>query len=176
MVAADVPRLVQLLTPVITAVGCDLEELTVSPAGRRRVVRVLVDRDEGLSLDDVAEVSRSLSEALDDIAAREPALLAGAYVLEVSSPGVDRPLTEPRHWRRNAGRLVTAHLRDGRSVTGRLGALTQTDGTSGVRLGDEQLDLADVVRGQVQVEFGRPGTDGPDDHDADADDHEEDDA
>ena len=153
MADAVVPRLTQLLAPVVAGTGHDLEALQVSPAGRRRVVRMVVDRDGGVSLDDVADVSRAVSEALDDIDAREPALLQGAYVLEVTSPGVDRPLTEPRHWRRNVGRLVTAVLTDGTSETGRL---TAADDTS-VELGGRRLALAEVVRGTVQVEFSRPG-------------------
>ncbi len=153
MAAAVVPRLSQLLAPVVATTGHDLEALEVTPAGRRRVVRMVVDKDGGITLDDVADVSRAVSEALDDIDAREPALLGGAYVLEVSSPGVDRPLTQPRHWRRNVGRLVTVHLVDGTSETGRLTASTETE----VRVGERRLLLATVVRGQVQVEFGRSG-------------------
>lgn len=155
--AAAVPRLSQLLTPVVAATGHDLEGLEVTPAGRRRVVRMLVDKDGGTTLDDVADVSKAVSEALDDIDAREPQLLAGAYVLEVSSPGVDRPLVEPRHWRRNVGRLVVAHLVDGSRADGRLLEATDTD----VLVGERRLPLAEVLRGQVQVEFGRPaGADG----------------
>ncbi len=167
MASAPVARLTQLLTPVVAATGHDLEELSVTPAGRRRVVRLLVDRDGGTSLDDVAEISRSVSEALDDIEAREPALLGGAYVLEVGSPGVDRPLTAPRHWRRNVGRLVTAHLADGTTVTDRVTAATE----DAVRLGDREVLLAEVVRGQVQVEFTRPGAG---DHVDDVDDVDDD--
>lgn len=151
--AAVVPRLSQLLAPVVEGTGHDLEGLEVTPAGRRRVVRMLVDKDGGTTLDDVADVSRAVSAALDDIDAREPALLGGAYVLEVSSPGVDRPLVAPRHWRRNVGRLVTAHLADGTSATGRLAEASD----SAVVLGERRLPLAQVVRGQVQVEFDRAG-------------------
>ena len=176
MAGAAVPRLVQLLGPVVAGTGCDLEDLSVTPAGRRRVVRVVVDRDGGISLDDVADVARAVSEALDDIDAREPALLDGAYVLEVSSPGVDRPLTAPRHWRRNVGRLVTAVLRDGREHTGRLTAAddeaVEVDGT--------RLALAHVVRSQVQVEFARtaatPGDGDPGEPDSPGDHDDEDDA
>ncbi len=125
----------------------------MTPAGRRRVVRMLVDRDGGTTLDDIADVSRAVSDALDDIDSREPALLGGEYVLEVSSPGVDRPLTAARHWRRNAGRLVTATLSDGTAVTGRLSAAGDTT----VVLDGASSRSADVVRGQVQVEFSRPG-------------------
>ena len=163
--AAAVPRLLQLLGPVVAATGSDLEGLEVTPAGRRRVVRMLVDRDGGITLDDVADVSRAVSAALDDIDAREPALLGGAYVLEVSSPGVDRPLTEPRHWRRGVGRLVTAHLTDGSSVTGRLLEAGPTE----VLLGERRVLLDQVERGQVQVEFDRVGADAGED-----DEHEED--
>lgn len=147
--AAAVPRLSQLLAPVVAATGHDLEGLEVTPAGRRRVVRMVVDKDGGTTLDDVAHVSRAVSDALDDIDVREPALLGGAYVLEVSSPGVDRPLTAPRHWRRNVGRLVTATLCDGSTVTDRLTAAGDTE----VQLGTRRLLLGEIVRGQVQVEF-----------------------
>ena len=164
MAGAASPRLSQLLSPVVAGTGHDLEGLEVSPAGRRRVVRMLVDKDGGTTLDDITDVSRAVSDALDDIDAREPALLGGEYVLEVSSPGVDRPLTEPRHWRRNVGRLVTAQLVDGTSVTGRLTAADEAQ----VQLGDRDLPLAEIVRGQVQVEFNRPGAPA----DEDLDDHE----
>lgn len=160
MAITDLARLSQLLTPVVEASGHDLEGLEVTPAGRRRVVRMLVDKDGGTTLDDVAEVSRAVSGALDDIDVREPALLGGAYVLEVGSPGVDRPLTLARHWRRNVGRLVTAVLLDGTRETGRL---TVADGEQ-VQLGERLLALSTVERGLVQVEFSRPdGPDGPDD-------------
>lgn len=153
MAAAVVPRLLHLLSPVVAATGHDLEDLAVTPAGRRRVVRMVVDKDGGTSLDDVAEVSRAVSDALDDIDVREPALLGGAYVLEVSSPGVERPLTQARHWQRNVGRLVTAHLSDGTTTTGRLALVD----ASQVVVGERRIPLAAVVRGQVQVEFSRPG-------------------
>ena len=107
------PRVLALLEPVVAGAGYDLEDLTVSAAGKRSVVRVLVDKDGGVTLDDVADVSRLVSEALDAADEQDPTLLGTSYVLEVSSPGVDRPLTEPRHWRRNVGRLVVAALRDG---------------------------------------------------------------
>ena len=101
-------RLLALLEPLVGAAGYDLEDVSVSAAGRRSVVRVFVDADGGVDLDAVATVSRVVSDALDerDSDFGGAGLLGGAYVLEVSSPGVDRPLTEPRHWRRAAGRLV----------------------------------------------------------------------
>ena len=146
------PRVLALLEPVVSGAGYDLEDLTVSAAGKRSVVRVLVDKDGGITLDDVADVSRLVSEALDVADEQDPTLLGTSYVLEVSSPGVDRPLTEPRHWRRNVGRLVTASLRDGATAEGRITAVEE----AGVTLDDQRvLPWADVARGAVQVEFHR---------------------
>ena len=117
-------RLAEAIRPDVEAAGFHVEELTVTAAGRRSVVRVLVDHADpaagGITLDDVADASRVLSDALDRVDEQAPGLLGGTYVLEVSSPGVDRPLTEPRHWARNTRRLVTATLREGAPVTGRV--------------------------------------------------------
>ncbi|GII55147.1 ribosome maturation factor RimP [Planotetraspora thailandica] len=142
-------QLVELLAPVVAADGFDLEDVTVTPAGKRSLVRVIVDRDGGVSLDDVAEVSLSISKELD----AADTLGAGPYVLEVTSPGVDRPLTEPRHWRRATGRLVKADLKDGTSAEGRIGDVDD----SGVVLdGTRRLGFDELVRGRVQIEFNRP--------------------
>ena len=105
-----------LLGPVVAATGLDLEDVELRTVGRRLVVRVLVDTETGVSLDQVATASHAVSEALDDA---EP-LGDEPYTLEVSSPGVDRPLTLPRHWRRNVGRLVAVTSSTGREVTGRV--------------------------------------------------------
>jgi ribosome maturation factor RimP len=143
--------LLRLLAPVVTGLGLDLEDVAVQSAGRRHVLRVVVDRDGGVGLDTVAEVSTAVSAVLDE----SEAMGGRAYVLEVTSPGVDRPLTQPRHWRRARSRLVQAGLADGGTATGRVVEV----GDDGVRLdvsGEEQL-LAwpDVVSGRVQVEFNR---------------------
>lgn len=153
--AASAARLSELVRPEVAAVGYDLEDLTVTAAGKRSVVRVVVDKDGGVTLDDVADVSRTISDVLDQVDDTEPGLFGTTYVLEVSSPGVDRPLTEPRHWRRNVGRLVTATLREGEPVTGRVvsadddAVILDVDGT------ERSLAHAEVVRGSVQVEFAR---------------------
>src|SRR3954462_10521395 len=105
-----------VLDPRGTGAGYDLEDVTVPAAGRRSVVRVVVDQDGGIDLDAVAEVSRAVSDALDG----SDATGSAPYTLEVTSPGVDRPLTEPRHWRRAVGRRVSAQVRDQCSVTGRV--------------------------------------------------------
>ncbi|MDP9417849.1 MAG: ribosome maturation factor RimP [Actinomycetota bacterium] len=151
--------LLRVLQPVVAACGLDLEDVDVTPAGRRRVVRVVVDRDGGVGLDDVADVSRAVSDALDET----DVMGATPYVLEVTSPGVDRPLTEPRHWRRARGRLVTAALVDGTDATGRV----VDAGENGVTLeqdgGDRRLGWEQLRRGSVQVEFSRPAAAGEQD-------------
>jgi ribosome maturation factor RimP len=145
-------RVASIIEPVVSAVGYELESVEVAPAGRRRVVRVVVDADAGVSLDGVAEVSKAVSAALDD---HDSVVGAAPYVLEVSSPGVDRPLTAPRHWRRSTGRLVQVSVAGRGSVRGR------------VRRADEQAVVLDVDgvectfgyealgQGRVQVEFSR---------------------
>lgn len=153
--AASAARLRELVGPEVAATGYDLEDLTVTAAGRRSVVRVVVDRDGGVTLDDIADMSRTVSDVLDRLEETDPDLLAATYVLEVSSPGVDRPLTEPRHWRRNVTRLVIATLREGAPVTGRVLSADEDAVTLDVDGVGQRLAYADVVRGSVQVEFGR---------------------
>src|SRR4051794_4779124 len=103
-------RVRAVIEPVVVAAGFDLEDVNLSRAGRRHLVRVLVDADGGISLDDVAVVSREISQALDAAEEADGEVLAGEYQLEVGSPGVDRPLTLPRHWRRNGSRLGAVTL------------------------------------------------------------------
>lgn len=179
---ATAPRLCAALAPVVAAVGYDLEDVEVRRAGAHSSVVVVVDRDSGVSLDDVADVSRACGEALDD-----PGLagaLPGGYTLEVTSPGVDRPLTAARHWRRNVGRLVAVPLRSGGSLTGRVtkadeATVTLETAVKG-RVGHREVALAELGPGRVQVEFRRadaadPGADddglddGLDDEDEDGD-------
>lgn len=149
--------LMTLLEPIVAGAGFDLEDVLVTPAGKRRQVRVIVDGDDGVSLDDVAKVSQEISAALDD----SEAMGSGPYVLEVTSPGVDRPLSRPRHWRRASGRLVRATLTGGEEVTGRVTAaddkvVVLDTGGRERRLGHDEL-----TRGLVQVEFNRRGADDP---------------
>jgi ribosome maturation factor RimP len=144
--AAAKARVRAVIEPVITAAGYDLEDLGLSRAGRRHLLRVLVDADGGINLDDVAVVSRAISEALDDAEERDGEVLAGEYQLEVSSPGVDRPLTEPRHWRRNVGRMVT--------VNGRTGRIAAAD-DEGIVLDDDEIAYRELGPGKVQIEFKR---------------------
>lgn len=150
---APIDKLTGLLRPVVAESGFDLEEINVTPAGRRRLVRVVVDGDQGVSLDDIAVVSRAVSDALD----RTELMGAAPYVLEVTSPGVDRPLTEPRHWRRAAGRLVRVTAGPEEEIEGRV--ITADDETVLFDIDgrERRLELAALGRGRVQVEFHRPG-------------------
>ncbi len=144
-------RLAGQLVPVLRDLGLDLEAVDLSPAGRRRVLRIALDKDGGVTLDDVAEATGRISEALDssDVMGEQP------YTLEVGSRGVDRPLTLPRHWRRNVGRLVTVTGRDGSSVLGRLTAADDTSATLAVEGSSRVVAFADVARARVQVEIGK---------------------
>ena len=143
-----------VVEPVVGAAGYDLEDLTLSRAGRRSVVRVVVDRDGGLDLDAVADVSRLVSKALDAAEDGGREIVAGEYQLEVSSPGVDRPLTLPRHWRRNIGRLVKIGPLVGRVVgVDDAGVMLEVAGEKPA----DKIVIAheDLGPGRVQVEFNR---------------------
>jgi len=161
----QVAALEALLAPVVTGHGVDLETVSVSKAGSRSVVRVVVDRDGGLDLDAVAVVSQAVSAVLD----ADDEVIRGSFVLEVSTPGVDRPLTEVRHWRRARGRLVKVTRRSGSPLVARVAgvaddAVELTDPDSGVVT---RLALADISRAVMQVEFNGPGAHGTPESSAD---------
>lgn len=143
-----------VIGPVVAEAGYDLEELAVSRVGRRHVVRVIVDGDSGVSLDEVADLSRDLSAALDTAERARGDLIAGEYVLEVSSPGVDRPLTLPRQWRRNIGRLVEVRA-GGDRLTGRVARADEERVTLEVDGVPREFGHTDLGPGRVQVEFNR---------------------
>jgi ribosome maturation factor RimP len=122
------------------------------------LLRVLVDRDGGISLDEVADVTRAISKALD----ADDIMGEGAYTLEVSSPGVDRPLTLPRHWRRNAGRLVAVTLTAGQKLIGRIKSVSDEAAELDVDGKPQTVAYADVAKAKVQIEFNRAaGNDEP---------------
>jgi ribosome maturation factor RimP len=158
-------RLREVVEAVVTAAGYDLEDVALSRAGRRHLVRVVVDGDGGVSLDDIADVSRAVSAALDAAEESGGEIFEGEYALEVGSPGVDRPLTLPRHWRRNVGRLVKVQVRTqggptggqpgDRQLTGRV--VAADDAGIALDVSGERWDLAyeQVGPGRVQIEFSR---------------------
>ena len=150
------PRNVLLdgLSAPLADLGVDLEDVEVAKAGRRHVVRVVIDRDGGVDLDLVAQVSQRVSELLD--APPLDSTIDGAFVLEVTSPGVDRPLSLPRHWRRARTRLVQATMADGTQVDGRIADVPDDETVVLTIDGDSRdIRLGDVTRAIVQVEFNR---------------------
>jgi ribosome maturation factor RimP len=167
LAAIDVARLTGLLSPVVHAAGADLEEIRVSGAGRRMLLRVVVDADGGVDLDSIALISREVSAVLD----ADGGLGDAPYTLEVTSPGVDRPLTQPKHWRRALGRLVSvpvaAAAGQGPSrIEGRVAAVSGQGVTLDVG-GDRREFTYDALGpGRVRVEFARqagpPAGDGGD--------------
>lgn len=160
--APDDGGLTAVLEPVVRACGADLEAIQVTRAGQRSRLSVIVDRDGGIDLDGIAEVSKAVSEALDEAVDGPGGPLSGPYTLEVTSPGIDRPLTQPRHWRRNVGRLVVVFLADGSQFTARVAdaddtALVVSPGDGPLSAETRRIDWGLVDRGVVQVEFRRPG-------------------
>ncbi len=166
MAATD--RIRPLVDGALDGSGLVLEDVTVTPAGKRRVVRVTVDRalevigdvteaSEPLSLDEVADATRLVGAVLDE----SDALGEQAYTLEVTSPGVGRPLTEPRHFARNVGRLLTVTPAEGAPVTGRLVRAGSADltlevaATRGSAASRTDLAYAALTRAVVEIEFSR---------------------
>jgi ribosome maturation factor RimP len=152
--SVDEGRIADAIRPVITAAGMDLELVRVTAAGRRRLLRVVVDSDRGVSLDDAAAISRQLSAELDTAAVMGDF----PYTLEVSSPGVDRPLTEPRHWRRAVGRLVRVTVADSGATSGRIVSADPEGVTLDVEGERRRFGYAALGAGAIQVEFGHPQT------------------
>ena len=148
-------RLAEVLTEPLAATGLDVEAIELTPAGKRRLLRVAVDKDGGVTLDEVAEATREVNSVLDesDVMGEQP------YTLEVTSRGVDRPLTLPRHWRRNASRLVKVTFTDGESVTGRIVESGEDAVTLDVDGERREVAFGEVKKALVQVEFNRKTTD-----------------
>ncbi len=153
--AATAAQIEAEVTGPLGALGLDVEAVEITPAGKRRVLRVAVDKDGGVTLDDVAAATRSVNQVLDDsdVMGEQP------YTLEVTSRGVDRPLTLPRHWRRNVSRLVKVTLTDGSDVTGRISAADDERATLDVDGTPREVAFADVERAMVQIEFNRKSED-----------------
>jgi ribosome maturation factor RimP len=166
-------RLRALLEPLVVKAGLELEEIELTAAGKRRQLMVVVDAEDGVRLDGMAELSRDLSQALD----ASDAMGETEYVLEVTSPGTDRPLTEPRHFRRNTGRLVKLQLKERGELIARIIAVDGTGldlevpGVKGRKPKPARADFAEIARARVEIEFNRKadGADADEDTDADAD-------
>src|SRR5687768_8205650 len=144
-------RLATLVDECVSALGFDVEAIELTPAGNKRVLRIALDRDGGVGIDHITDATRALSEALDasDVMGSQP------YTLEVTSRGVDRPLTEPRHWRRNAGRLVRLRLADDSSIDGRIGDSDDEGVVIEGRTSSQRLTYDQISTALVQTELNR---------------------
>lgn len=146
-------RIADLVAPIVGAHDADLESVSIRKAGRRSLVVITVDADGGVALDDIADYSREISDALDDAGV----MGESPYTLEVTSPGVHRPLTLPRHWRRAQDRLVRVTLVDGDTVEGRVVESTEDEAVLEVAGDQRRVPYSDVAKAVVQVEFGQGG-------------------
>ncbi|GHF59588.1 ribosome maturation factor RimP [Streptomyces griseosporeus] len=150
-------RLRDLLEPLVTSQGLDLEEIAVDSVGRKRVLRVVVDSDTGADLDQIADVSRALSAKLDET----DAMGEGEYTLEVGTPGAERLLTEHRHYVRATGRLVKFQLSEGGDLVARIievddeGLDLEVPGVKGRKATARRVAFGEIEKARVQVEFSR---------------------
>ncbi|MFG2619138.1 ribosome maturation factor RimP [Streptomyces sp. NPDC048507] len=150
-------RLRGLLEPLVAAKGLDLEEIEQSKAGKRRMLRIVVDSDEGVELDVCAELSREVSDLLDE----SDVMGEDEYVLEVSSPGADRPLGEHRHYVRATGRLVKFQLAEGGELIARIldvddeGMDLEVPGVKGRKATARRIAFTDIAKARVEIEFNR---------------------
>jgi ribosome maturation factor RimP len=153
MPAEITDRLAELLAAPVADLGLDLEAVDLSRAGKRSVLRVAVDKDGGVDMDDIAAATREVSTVLDTDPEADRLMGRTPYTLEVSSPGVDRPLTLPRHWRRNADRLVKVTRNEGEPVTGRIRSSDDAGVVLDVDGAEQHLAYSDIKKARVQVEF-----------------------
>jgi ribosome maturation factor RimP len=133
------------ITPAIESLGFYVEDIAITSAGKRSMLTVIVDGDTHLSLDQVTVATKAISEIVENL----PTLGNNPFTLEVTSPGLDRPLTKPRHWQKNKDRLIKIILNDGKEITGRIKDSTQ----SAVTVDEQVINFADMKRATLEVEF-----------------------
>jgi len=137
------------ITPALSNLGFYLEDVVITTAGRRSMITVIVDGDTHLSLDQVTQVTKAIGEIIENI----QSLGQTPFTLEVTSPGIDRPLTKPRHWRKNINRLVKVVLLDGKEIKGRVRDSTQISAT----IDEQVINLSDIKRATLEIEFKQVG-------------------
>lgn len=137
------------ITPTIESLGFYLEDLNITSAGRRSMLTVIVDGDTHLTLDQVTSVTKAIGEIVENI----QSLGQTPFTLEVTSTGIDRPLTKPRHWKKNVDRLVKVVLQDTSEVKGRIKDSNQETAT----IDDKLIKFAEVKRATLEVEFKQAG-------------------
>ena len=141
-------QILQILEPITSNLGLDLEDVEIKSAGKHSIVQISVDKDGGITLDEVAHISNEISEILDtkEILGEKP------YTLEVGSPGIDRALTHPRHWRRNIGRLVKINF----GSNSEIGRIIQSDDekvTLEIKSKSRVIFFNKIDKAFIQVEF-----------------------
>jgi ribosome maturation factor RimP len=137
------------VTPALLALGFYLEDVTITSAGRRSMLTIIVDGDTHLSLDQVTSATKAIGEIVESI----QSLGETPFTLEVTSPGLDRPLTKPRHWRKNIDRLVKVVLLDGKEIKGRIKAASEHSAT----VDESEVKFSDIKRASLEVEFKQVG-------------------
>ena len=137
------------ITPALSDLGFYLEDITITSAGRRSMITVIVDGDNHLSLDQVTVATKAISEIVENI----QSLGQSPFTLEVTSPGLDRPLTKPRHWRKNIDRLVKIVLLDGKEIKGRVKDATEVSAT----VDEQAVKFSDIKRATLEIEFKQVG-------------------
>jgi ribosome maturation factor RimP len=137
------------ITPALSNLGFYLEDVVITTAGRRSMITVIVDGDTHLSLDQVTQVTKAIGEIIENI----QSLGQSPFTLEVTSPGLDRPLTKPRHWRKNINRLVKVVLLDGKEIKGRVRDSTQISAT----IDEQVINLSEIKRATLEIEFKQVG-------------------
>ena len=142
-------EIIAVITPALEVLGFYLEDVTITSAGRRSMLTVIVDGDTHLSLDQVTAATKGISEIVEGI----QSLGQTPFTLEVTSPGLDRPLTKPRHWRKNIDRLVKVILLDGSEVKGRVKDASETSAT----IDEQVVNFTDIKRATLEIEFKQVG-------------------
>ena len=142
-------EIIAVITPALAALGFYLEDVTITSAGRRSMLTVIVDGDTHLSLDQVTAATKGISEIIEGI----QSLGQTPFTLEVTSPGLDRPLTKPRHWRKNVDRLVKVILLDGSEIKGRVKDASETTTT----IDEQVINFTDIKRATLEIEFKQVG-------------------
>lgn len=147
----------ELIAPAVDSAGFFLEEVQISNPGNHRIVSCIIDGTAPLNLDQVTEISRTISALLDEATFMDDS----EFTLEVSSPGLDRPLTEERHWKKNLTRLIKVIYKDGSEIIGRLKEYDDLNATLVENIkGREKTHIvafSDMKRAVVEVEFNRKG-------------------
>ena len=138
-----------VITPAINALGFYIEDVTITSAGRRSLITVIVDGDTHLSLDQVTVATKAISEIMETISA----VGDNSFTLEVTSPGLDRPLTKARHWQKNINRLIKVVLLDGSEIKGRIKNVNEVSAT----VDEKNINYSDIKRATLEIEFKQVG-------------------